>query len=299
MHRTILPHLPAVLAVAKRGGFSAAAQELGVTPSNVSHSVRFVEDRLGVALFTRTTRSVALSEEGRVFAAQIAPLMSEIGAVWEGVRSRRTKASGLLRLNIPRLVVPWVITPVLKVMAERFPDVTVEAFCDDAFTDIVGEGFDAGIRVGTLVAQNMVTVALVPAFRLLICASPAYLAKAGTPKTLADLQQHNCIQYRLSSVGGIYRWHVTQDGLETQVETHGTVIINDALQARDLALAGIGLTYAFEPVVADDLRKGRLVEVLAANSSSDAGLSLYFPASIAQAPKLRAFIETAKAVLHQ
>jgi DNA-binding transcriptional LysR family regulator len=297
MDRELFPHLPVVLAVARRGGFAAAAAELGMTASNASRAVRLLEERLGMPLFARTTRSVALTEAGAALVAGCGPALQEIARLWEQLRARRTGASGLLRLNVPRVALPLAVTPVLQAMADRFPDVTVEAFVDDGLIDIVTGRFDAGIRLGEMIAQDMVAVRLTEAFRVVIVASPAYLARHGRPQSLGDLERHNCIGFRQVTGQGLYRWELQERGQDVRVETKGTAIVTDPVGAVEFALAGIGLAYVFAPLVCEHLASGRLEEVLAESAIQEPGLFLYYPRRAAMAPKLRAFIDTAREVL--
>jgi DNA-binding transcriptional LysR family regulator len=297
MDRDLLSHLPVILAVAKRSGFAAAASELGMSPSAVSHAVRLVEDRLGVPLFARTTRSVTLTEAGLALVGTAGPALQDIDERVERIRAVKGRVSGLLRLNVPSIALPIVTTPVVHAMAKRFPEVTVEIFVDDAIANIVADGFDAGIRLGEMIAQDMVTVRLTPIFKTIIVASPAYLSEHGRPKTLPDLKHHNCIAYRQITSGGLYRWELLDDGRDIAIESAGCTIVNDALYARELALAGVGLAYLFEPLVRADIAAGRLTQILPKSAIEEPGLFLYYPRRAAMAPKLRAFIDTAKDVL--
>jgi DNA-binding transcriptional LysR family regulator len=298
MDRDLLAHLPVVLAVARRMGFAAAASELGMSPSAVSHAVRLVEQRLGTPLFARTTRSVALTEAGISLLGTVERSLDAIRDGVERVQAARGRVSGLLRLNVPRLAQIMVMTPVLAEMAQRYPDLQVESFGSDALADIVAEGFDAGIRLGEMIAEDMIAVRLTPPFEAIIVASPDYLSAYGRPRRIADLAGHNCIGYRQIQGRGLYRWDVrADDGAEVTIATSGTVIVNDALYARDLALAGVGLAYLFEPLVGEDLASGRLVRLLPQAAIEEPGLFLYFPKGAAAAPKLRAFIDTAHEVL--
>lgn len=297
MDRDLLSHLPVILMVAKRAGFAAAASELGMSPSAVSHAVRLVEERLGVPLFARTTRSVTLTEAGVALVGSAGPALQDIGERVERIRAVKGRVSGLLRLNVPSVALPIVTTPIVCAMAKRFPDVTVEIYVDDAIANIVADGFDAGIRLGEMIAQDMVTVRLTPAFKTIIIASPDYLSEHGRPKTVADLKHHNCIGYRQITSGGLYRWELLDDGREIAIESTGCTIVNDALYARELALAGVGLAYLFEPLVRADIAAGRLTQILPRSAIEEPGLFLYYPRRAAMAPKLRAFIDTAKDVL--
>ncbi|MER8655218.1 LysR family transcriptional regulator [Mesorhizobium sp. M0847] len=296
MDRDLLSHLPVIVAVARRGGFALAAAELGMSPSAVSHAVRFVEERIGQPLFARTTRSVSLTEAGKALVDTAAPALQDIADRMDRIRAIKGRPSGLLRLNVPNIAVPLAVTPVAAAMAERYPDVTIELLTDQGLVDIVGEGFDAGIRLGEMIAQDMVTVRLTPPFNAVIVASPAYVGRHGRPRGVADLSDHNCIGYRLVRSGALYRWDLTEDGKDVVAETKGTVIVTDSLAAIDLALAGVGLTYVFEPLVRAELAAGRLVQILPQTAIEEPGLFLYFPRRASTAPKLRAFIDTAQEI---
>lgn len=296
MDRDLLSHLPVIVAVARRGGFALAAAELGMSPSAVSHAVRLVEERIGQPLFARTTRSVSLTEAGKALVETAAPALQDITERMDRIRAVMGRPSGLLRLNVPNIAVPLAVTPVIAAMAERYPDVTVELLTDQGLVDIVGEGFDAGIRLGEMIAQDMVTVRLTPPFHAVIVASPAYIGRHGRPRDVADLANHNCIGYRLVRSGALYRWDLTEDGKDVVVETKGTVVVTDSLAAIDLTLAGVGLAYVFEPLVRAELAAGRLVQILPQSAIEEPGLFLYFPRRAAMAPKLRAFIDTAQEI---
>jgi DNA-binding transcriptional LysR family regulator len=267
--------------------------------SAVSHAVRLVEERLGVPLFARTTRSVALTEAGQALIEAAGPALRDIDERIERVKAAKGRVSGLLRLNVPSIALPIAITPVVRAMAKRFPDVTVELFVDDALTDIVAGSFDAGVRLGEMIAQDMIAVRLTPPFKTIIVASPDYLAKHGRPKTLADLGRHNCIGYRMVKAGNLYRWDLHNGGRDVALDVTGTSIVNTTIYARELALAGVGLAYIFEPLVRADIAAGRLTQVLPRTAVEEPGLFLYYPARAAMAPKLRAFIDTARDVLRR
>ena len=294
MDRELLAHFPVVLTVARRGGFAAAAAELGMSPSAVSHAVKTVEDRLGTPLFARTTRSVALSEQGAAFVASAAPALIEIAEAVERIRSSKGRVAGVLRINAPRVALAMVLTPVIAEMARRHPDVTVEVTADDGLADIVAGGFDAGIRLGEMIAADMVAVRITPPFKAIMIASPDYLARAGEPKSIADLKTHNCIGFRLVSAGGVYAWELRDGNADVAVEVHGTVRVTDPLYAKNLALAGVGIAYLFEPLVRNELRGKSLRQVLPKTAIEEPGLFLYFPKRATEAPKLRAFIDVAR-----
>jgi DNA-binding transcriptional LysR family regulator len=297
MDRDLLAHLPIFLAVARHGSFAAAANELGMSASAVSHSVRTVEERLGAPLFARTTRSVALTELGRQFQDSIGGAIEEIRTAVEQARSERGQVTGLLRLNVPQVALPLVITPVLIELARRHPQLTVEVSADAARTDIVAAGFDAGVRLGGMIERDMIAIRLTPPFKAILVAAPAYLAAKGEPAAVGDLAQHNCIGYRLLASGGIYAWELLENGEDVAVRVSGTVLVNDATYAKELALAGVGIAYLFEPLVRKEIDAGRLRRVLPQAAIEEPGLFLYFPRRAAEAPKLRAFIQAARDVL--
>lgn len=297
MERELLAHFPVVLTVARLGGFAAAAAELGMSPSAVSHAVKVVEDRLGMPLFARTTRSVAVTEAGAAFVAAVAPAIGEIGEAMERLRADRGRVAGLLRLNVPRVALSMALTPVLVAMAQRHPDVIVEVTCEDGVVDIVAGGFDAGIRLGEMIAEDMVAVRLTPPFKAVLVATPGYLKAHGTPNAIADLHGHNCIGFRLISSGAVYGWELQEQGSDVVIHVRGTVRVTDPLYARELALAGTGIAYVFEPLVRADLREKRLHWTLPDHAIEEPGLFLYFPRRSSGTPKLRAFIDTARAVL--
>ncbi|TIO16796.1 MAG: LysR family transcriptional regulator [Mesorhizobium sp.] len=296
MDRDLLTHLAVIVAVARRGGFALAAAELGMSPSAVSHAVRLVEERIGQPLFARTTRSVSLTEAGKALVETAAPALQDISERIDRIRAVKGRPSGLLRINASNIAIPLAVTPVIAAMAERYPEVTVEVFADQALVDIVGEGFDAGIRLGEMIAQDMITVRLTPPVKAVVVASPGYIGKHGRPRDVADLARHNCIGYRLVRSGGLYRWDLNENGKDVVVETRGTAIVTDSLAAIDLALAGVGLAYVFEPLVRADLAAGRLVQILPKTAIEEPGLFLYFPRRASMAPKLRAFIDTAQEI---
>jgi len=297
MERDLLPHLSIVLAVARRGGFGAAAAELGMSPSAVSHAVKTVEDRLGAPLFARTTRSVALTQAGESLVSSVGPALNEIQETLERLRSASGKVTGLLRLNAPRVALLMAVTPILAKLAWRHPDLIVEIASDDALTDIVAGGFDAGVRLGGMIAQDMIAIRLTPPFKAIMVAAPSYLAAKGEPKAVDDLARHNCIGFRLPASRGIYAWELTQGGEDIAVAVKGTILVTDATYAKDLALAGAGVAYIFEPLVRAEIRERRLQWILPEAAIEEPGLFLYYPRRAAHAPKLRAFIEAAREAL--
>ncbi|MEP7007270.1 MAG: LysR family transcriptional regulator [Sphingomonas bacterium] len=294
MDRDLLVHFPIILAVARRSGFASAAKSLNMSPSAVSHAVKAVEDRLGQPLFARTTRSVALTEAGADFVAMIGPALATVEEGVERVRSSKGQVAGVLRLNTPRLALPLAITPTLTAMSRLYPDLTIEVTLDEGLVDIIAGGFDAGVRLGEMIAQDMVAVRLTKPFSAIMVAAPAYLDQRGAPRSIAELSQHNCIGYRLIASDTAYAWDLQDRGQDIPVSVSGTVRVTDSMYARELALEGVGIAYLFEPLVRDDLRAGRLGRVLPETSIEEPGLFLYFPRYASEAPKLRAFIDVAR-----
>lgn len=294
MDRDILPHLPVVEAVARHAGFGAAAAELGMSSSAVSNAVRVVEARLGHPLFARTTRKVHLTEAGAALLERIGPALTAIDESLETLRSSADKPSGLLRINTPRVAVPMVLAAIIADMAQAFPDVRTELIVDDALVDIVALGHDAGVRLGEMIAADMVTVRLTAPFRAILCASPVYTARAGLPASVDALAGFDLIALRFSPLRATYDWDVRSGARELTIETRGPAIVPDSLTARELALAGVGIAYLYEPFVRADLAAGRLIEVLPDAAIEEPGLFLYFPRRASLAPKLRAFIDTAR-----
>ncbi len=267
---------------------------MGLQPSAISHAVRAAEQRLGAPLFARTTRSVALTEAGEAFMESARRAFDELDAAADRVRAGQREVTGLLRINAPRVALQMGLTAVLMELATRHPRLTTEIITDDALVDVVAGGFDAGIRLGEMIAQDMVAVRLTPPCRAIIVASPAYVSAHGQPTSIADLAQHNCIGFRLLASGAIYDWELLEHGKEVRAAVAGTVRVSDPTYARELALAGLGLAYVFEPLVHMDLQAGRLVELLPEFSITEPGLFLYFPRRAAEARKLRAFLDVVR-----
>lgn len=281
--------------MAERRGFRAAAADLGVTPSAVSQAVRALEARMGIALFTRTTRSVGLTEAGERFLERARPAFQEIIAASTAASDLAAKPSGLLRLAVPRAVVPIVLQPLLASFCAAYPDVSVEIAASSELVDLAREGFDAGIRVGELIASDMIAVRLTPSFRMIMVGSPGYLARAGQPRVPSDLAAHACVRMRRTD-GSLANWRV-QDGDRTiDLAVAGPLIVHDYPSMLDAALSGAVLSQVPEPIAREHLEAGRLEEVLGRYAPSTLGVFLYFPNRKQLSPKLRVFIEHARAL---
>jgi len=297
MDRDLLGHLPIIVCVARHRSFAAAAAELGMSPSAVSHAVRTVEDRLATPLFARTTRSVSLTEAGARFLAGVEPALADIHQAIERLTAERGEVTGLLRINTLRVVLDIALIPILARLARQHPRLTVEINADQTLVDIVARGFDAGIRLRRAVQQDMVTTRLTGSFKAILVASGDYLDARGTPKSIADLQQHNCIGIRLGESGAIFEWELIDRKKPVVVKTSGTALVTDTMQALSLALAGVGIAYVAEPLARRYLREGSLKWLLPQSATEYDGLFLYYPKRASLAPKLRAFIDVAKQTL--
>jgi DNA-binding transcriptional LysR family regulator len=289
--------LPAVVAfarVAHHASFTRAADELGVSASALSQTVRTLEAQLGVRLLHRTTRRVALSEHGARFLEQVKPGLAQIEAAFLDLDTVRDRPAGRLRITLPRVVADQLVMPWLPSFLARYPQIEVELCVDSALVDVVAEGFDAGIRLGECLARDMIAVPLGPMQRQVICAAPDYFRRHPPPQTPADLVDHDCIVHRMSN-GRRMAWEFTRDGRDFEVEVSGTLVFNDSGLTHAAALAGLGLAQGFESVVAADVAAGRLLRVLDDWQQPFAGFYLYYPAREHLAPKLRVFIDHLRA----
>jgi len=289
--------LPAVVAfarVAHHASFTRAADELGVSASALSQTVRALEAQLGVRLLHRTTRRVALSEHGARFLEQVKPGLAQIEAAFLDLDTVRDRPAGRLRITLPRVVADQLVMPWLPSFLARYPQIEVELCVDSALVDVVAEGFDAGIRLGECLARDMIAVPLGPMQRQVICAAPDYFRRHPPPQTPADLVDHDCIVHRMSN-GRRMAWEFTRDGRDFEVEVSGTLVFNDSGLTHAAALAGLGLAQGFESVVAADVAAGRLLRVLDDWQQPFAGFYLYYPAREHLAPKLRVFIDHLRA----
>jgi DNA-binding transcriptional LysR family regulator len=297
MDRDLLGHLPIIVCVARHRSFAAAAAELGMSPSAVSHAVRTVEDRLSAPLFARTTRSVSLTDAGARFLAGVEPALADIHQLIERLTAERGEVTGLLRINTLRIVLDVALIPILATLARQHPRLTVEINADQTLVDIVAQGFDAGIRLRRAIQQDMVTTRLTGSFKAILVASRDYLDARGTPRSIADLQRHNCIGIRLGESGAIFEWELIERKKPIVIKTSGTALVTDSMQALSLALAGVGIAYVAEPLARRYLREGSLKWLLPQSATEYDGLFLYYPKRASLAPKLRAFIDVAKETL--
>ncbi|MDR7004068.1 LysR family transcriptional regulator [Paraburkholderia strydomiana] len=288
-----LDGVEAFLCVARHRSFRRAAAELGVTPSAISQAVRVLEERIGAVLFIRTTRSVGLTEAGEQFLSRAKPAFEELVAASDVARGLGQRPSGLLRLSVPRAVVPLLLDPLIASFHQSYPEVEVEIAASSELVDLATEGFDAGIRLGQFVDADMVAVPLTPPLRFVVVGSPAYFAARSRPEHTDDLRQHACLRWRKSS-GALALWSFTNGGNAIEIAVSGPFIAHDFPTMLGAAMEGIGLAQLPEPMVAEGLRTGKLVEVLKPLAPVIPGVFLYYPSRRQVMPKLRAFIDHVK-----
>jgi DNA-binding transcriptional LysR family regulator len=277
MPRENLNDLVAFLAVARQRSFTNAAAQLGVSQSALSHTIRGFEERLGLRLLTRTTRSVAPTEAGERLLRAAAPRLDEIDAELAALSALRDKPSGTIRITAHDHAVRAVLWPALAMLLPDYPEIKVEIVIDYGLTDIVAERYDAGIRSGEMVAKDMIAVRIGPDMRSAVVGAASYLASRPRPKTPQDLTTHTCINLRLPTHGGLYAWEFKKGERELRVRVEGQLIFNGTAPMLDAALAGFGLAYVPEDTVAAHLADGRLIRVLADWCPPYPGYHLYYP----------------------
>ncbi len=290
MNRTQLAQLVVLAAVSERRSFRAAAKELEIAPSAVSHAISRLEESLGVRLLARTTRSVAPTEEGRLLLQGLKPALDEIGIALEAVTEAGGRPAGNLRISAPRFASDILLAPRLGEFLNRYPDITLEIANEDGFTDIVREGFDAGIRLEESLEADMIAVRASPNLTTVIAGSPDYFERHPKPLHPSDLVHHRCIKRRFTN-GTIYRWEFEKDGQELVVGVDGPLIVSEDRLGLIAALNGVGLAYLFDLRVEHELASGKLVRVLEDWCSPYPGPFIYYPSRRQMRPALRAFID--------
>lgn len=291
------PQLQLFLAVARLRSFSSAAREFGISVSAVSQSVKQLEEQLRVVLLTRTTRSVLPTDAGQRLVESAGPAMQQALAALHEVSAQPGEVVGRLKISTGSMTVPLVITPVLPVFRARYPRIDVEVVVEERFVDLVSEGYDAGVRLTESIERDMVQVRLTNEFRFVIVGSPEYLAKKGIPRKPEDLLHHDCINRRSSTNGALYAWELERGRRTWRVPVRGSIISNDSNLCVAMAEQGLGLTYTFEPAVAEALRAGRLKTVLDSYAPTVPGYFLYYPNRAQSSAALRLFIDVVKEVL--
>jgi DNA-binding transcriptional LysR family regulator len=285
-----LDGVEAFLSVAQHRSFRRAAAELGVTPSAISQAVRALETRLGAALFIRTTRSVGLTEAGERFLARAKPAFEELVAASEVARDMGQRAAGLLRLSVPRAVVPILLEPLIASFCQAYPEVEMEIAASGELVDLAAEGFDAGIRLGQFIAPDMTVVRLTPPFPFVVVGSPDYLHRRKRPERIDDLHQHACLRLRRSN-GSIASWSFVDGNKAIEATVSGPLVAHDYLTLLGAAIQGVGLAQVPGPLARAAMAEGRLQAVLTPFAVTTPGVFLYHPGKRQVLPKLRAFIE--------
>ncbi len=278
------------IAVANHRNFRRAALDLGVSASALSHSLRQLEERLNLRLLNRTTRSVALTEAGQRLFARLQPAFADITAAIDDLNTLRDTPTGTLRINAPIEAVRFVLIPLAARFLSAFPDITLDIVSDDSMTDVIAEGFDAGVRFSDRISQDMIAIALGPPMRFVVVAAPEYFAVRSMPSVPDELRNHVCIQYRYPS-GQSYRWEFERNGAAVEVEVSGPLILEDMDLIASAALTGVGIGYVFEQQALPHIQSGRLVRVLEDWSPPYPGFFLYYPSRRNPSYAMRTFVD--------
>ncbi len=286
----MLDGIEAFLRVAERRSFSAAAVDLGVSPSAISQIIKGLEARVGAPLFMRTTRSVGLTQAGEMFLERAAPAYAGLGDAYEAARNLGNRPAGRLRINLMRGAVQPLFEPIIAGFCETYPEIELEIYAEDALADLSAGGFDAGVRMGESLDADVIAVRLTGPFRFVAVATPGYLEKHGRPESPDDLRNHRCVRMRLGS-GALMPWTFEKGNREIEVGVTGPVIVNDFTAMMVAVHAGVAMGMTAEPVVKAQVASGQLELVLDDFSCSTSGLFLYYPSRKQVMPKLRAFID--------
>ncbi|MER8804041.1 LysR family transcriptional regulator [Mesorhizobium sp. M0998] len=277
MRRGDFSELAVFIAVAEAGSFTRAAAKLGLSQSALSYAVRTLEQRLGVRLISRTTRSLSVTVAGERLLRSLRPAFDHIESEIAAVTALRDKPAGLIRLTTFRYAAKSVLWPVIAKLLLEYPDIEVELSLDEGLVDIVANKFDAGIRIGEQVQKDMVAIRIGPDLRMAVVGSPSYFANRTLPKTPRELGEHRGISYRQKTGGGLFAWEFEKGGEELEVRMNGPLVINDGEMLEDAALDGLGLAYTFESQVAPFIADGRLIRVLEDWCQPFSGYHLYYP----------------------
>jgi DNA-binding transcriptional LysR family regulator len=290
-----LMELDAVIAIANKGSFRAAALDLGLSTTALSNLIGKLEKRLGVRLFNRTTRSVSLTDAGRQFVEQVGPALREIQQAMAVARSQQDIPSGTLRINAFPTAAREILAPLILAFVRRYPEVHVDLVTEGRIVDIVAEGFDLGLRSADLVPTDMIALPVGKPQSFAVVATPAYLEARGAPMVPPDLSTHSCIRIRLPN-GALYRWHFEKEGDAVQIDVQGPITLDEASLARIAVMEGTGIGFFMEADVRDDIAAGRLVRLLQDWTPQRAPLCLYYPGRRNPSAAFRAFIDMARAV---
>jgi DNA-binding transcriptional LysR family regulator len=291
MPRESINDLIAFLAVARERSFTRAAAKLGVSQSALSHTIRSLEERLGLRLLTRTTRSVAPTEAGERLVRNVGPRFEEIDAELSALTELREKPAGTIRITTGEHAAQAVLWPALTGLLPRYPDIKVELTIDYGLTDIVAERYDAGVRLGEQVAKDMIAVRIGADFCMAVVGAPSYFERRPKPKQPQDLTAHDCINIRLPTYGGIYAWEFEKRGRELKARVDGQLVFNSLAMRLNAALAGLGLAYLPEDQVQTHLADGRLIRVLTDWCPPFSGYHLYYPSRRQQTPAFALLVD--------
>ena len=291
MGRADIGDLIAFQAVARERSFTRAAAQMGVSQSALSQTVRGLEERLGLRLLTRTTRSVSPTEAGERLLETVGPHLDGIEAGLAALTDLRDRPSGNVRITADGYAAGAVVWPALGPFLTDYPDIKVELITDYVLTDIVAERFDAGVRLGGIVAKDMVAVPIGPTMRMAVVGSPAYFDARTKPRTPQDLVSHICINHRLPTLGGLYAWEFDEGGRETRVRVEGQLTFNDAAMLLRAALDGFGLAYLPEDMVRAHIDEGRLIRVLERWCDRFPGYHLYYPSRRQHSPAFELLVD--------
>ena len=291
MDRENASDLLAFLAVARERSFTRAAAKLGLSQSAISQTVRGLEQRLGVRLLNRTTRSVAPTQAGERLLQNIGPKFDEMDVELAALSELREKPAGTLRITAIEYAADTILMPALAKLLPKYPDIKVEVITDYGLSNIVADRYDAGIRLGEQVANDMVAVRIGPDFRMVVVGSPSYFSSRKKPRTPQDLTNHNCINLRLPTYGGIYAWEFEKSGRELNVRVEGQLVFNGVTSMLNAALNGLGLAYLPEDSVQTDVAEGLLVKVLSDWCAPFSGYHLYYPSRHQRSPALAALVD--------
>ncbi|MGN2484512.1 LysR family transcriptional regulator [Acinetobacter calcoaceticus] len=295
MEKANLNDLKAVMAIAKRGTFRGAAIELGMSTTALSHAISKLEENLGVRLFNRTTRSVSLTEAGRLFVEQVGPALQDIHSALDIVRSQRETPSGTLRINAAAFAAREIISPVIIEFLRRYPEMNIDLVTEGKLVDIIADGFDLGIRVAHLVPSDMIAVSLGKLQRYVVVGSPEYFERYGKPKIPTDLFKHKCIRVRLPD-GALFSWKFEKNGEIIQIDVQGPITLDEASLSRATVLENIGLGYFMEQDVRAEIESGQLISVLDDWMPCMSGLCLYYSGRRNQSAGLKAFLALVREV---
>ena len=291
MMRESVDDLRAFMAVARERSFTRAAAQLGVSQSALSQTVRGLEARLGLRLLTRTTRSVAPTEAGERLLQTVGPHLDGIDAELAALGALRDKPAGTFRITADENAARAVLWPALRMLLPRYPDMNVEIVTDNGLIDIVADRFDAGVRLGGIVAKDMIAVPIGPDMRMAAVGAPSYFARRLPPRTPQDLTDHACINLRLPTHGGLYAWEFERDGRALKVRVDGQLVFNNVGMMLEAARAGFGIAFVTQDQVAADVDAGRLALVLADWCPPFPGYHLYYPSRRQHAPAFALLIE--------